>query len=493
MTRARWALFATIACTPSAPQTGTSGAPATIDAPSKIDAPTKIDAPATPSPGATDGDWLVWWYKADGWTTRWLRSANGATTQLGERRALIVGDGARVWQVERADGEVEVKACECFDDDGEEDKNCKPRGRMPSLGLRARELGASTTTPIVEAPTGTDFGDDISHDLSIVGGVQNRLLIFQADNGYFCGAHGLYESGVGLFDLAAGTWVDQPFTFWKDLPADMRRAAATKILPELSECEKDADADDEDSDPPATVDTIMNDRMSLIDVAVALRGGQPELTWNFAVDVPYFCSVDYRETASETSSMIPQAAPLGLAGPLPDGVLRSLAPLGDADALGFSRLDLPAAGRDTVLAAFLAAPEPAWPAEGVSDERLAARSAAQDDLDAGRKKTRAKDYAAAIAAFDRALSSDPELASGYSGRGYAHLLAGDFVKAKADFAAALTRDARPEFQAAVYFNLGTAAERSGDLTAAKTAYEKSNTLRPTRQAKAALDALAAPK
>jgi Tfp pilus assembly protein PilF len=60
---------------------------------------------------------------------------------------------------------------------------------------------------------------------------------------------------------------------------------------------------------------------------------------------------------------------------------------------------------------------------------------------------------------------------------------------RADFEAALERDKKPHFQAAVHFNLGQLAQRAGDRKAARAAYARSLELRPTKQAQAALDEL----
>ena len=230
----------------------------------------------------------------------------------------------------------------------------------------------------------------------------------------------------------------------------------------------------------------MAERMFLNELAVELKAGVPELRWTFGADVVYACSSYYYVEASATSGLLPEAASVGLT-PLPGGVSRALVAIGSAASIGWGRLALEGPARDAALARFGAAPEPTWPPERSS--MVLDRSVVLDEVEAGRKHTAQKQYALAIDEFDAALASDPELAVAYSGRGYAHLLAGHLEEARADFEAALEREKKPHFQAAVHFNLGLVAQREGNREAARKAYARSLELRPTKAAQAALDEL----
>lgn len=437
---------------------------------------------APTQPTTTGEDWLVWWRLGPSWRTRWVRVEADRATVVGEKQALVIGDGAKLWQVERADKRVKVQSCECDRDPRSE--FCQDRGHMPSLGLRARPLGGLEALAIKEAATGTEYGDDMSYGLEIRGGVQARLFIQNSQSGYFCGAHGSYGSSLHVFDVALGRALEDPFKgWWKALPADLRRSAAEQIQEPLHEC----DAMDEES---ATIDTIMTDVMALDEVALALVDGAPMIVWGFSAFLPYVCSPDYEAAGGASSGLIPAAAPIGLAGPLPAALSRDLETISDAEALGYSRLTLGEPDRQAMIAAFTAVPEAPWPKGEVSDTDDAPAPASAK-LEQGRKLSRAGDLPQAIALFDEALKLDAGLASAWSERGYARLRAGDLVGARTDFEKALGLEAKPSFQAAVWYNLGLLAEAEKQPDEARKAYLKSQALRDTKQVKAALEALAA--
>ncbi|MBL9101283.1 MAG: hypothetical protein JNL82_10015 [Myxococcales bacterium] len=441
----------------------------------------KVEAKAPASaPAAAGEDWLVWWFKDGGWTTRWLRVEGEAATAVGEKKALIVGDGAGMWQVERADGRQRVMGCECEQDP--KSAQCEDRGHMPSLGLRARPLGGIEAVAIREAASGTVHGDDIWYGLSIGGGVQARLLVEDAASGFFCGAHGMTESRTSVFDVAGGRAVERPFAgdWWRALPVDLRRRAAEAIKGPLNECEAG-------DDPEATTEQVMDEVMKLASASLSLVGGEPTIAWSFTADLPYVCSPDYAAHGDARSGLIPEAAPLGLAGPLPAPVLKDIRPIGDALAFGFSRLTL--ADREEAAAAFSRVEEAPWPKEEASNGDVAPASPALGKLEEGRKLSRAGDLQRAIAAFDAAIVQDAGQAAAWAERGYARLRAGDYAGARSDSEKALGLEARPSFQAAVWFNLGQIAEAVGKPEEARAAYSKSQALRETRQVKAALEAL----
>ncbi len=431
----------------------------------------------TPAPVAGE-DWLVWWSRDGAWTTRWLRIEGEVPSVVGERKALIVGDGAGLWQVERADSQNDVKMCQCAD---EEPENCPVIGKVDRQGLRAHEVGGETTVEIREAAEEAEWGEDIERRLAVVGGTQARVTVESSESGYFCGAHGVHYTTDTIFDIAAGKEYEPAADWSKQLPGVVRRVAANAIQKDLNECE----------DKQLGIPEIMNSRLDFAGASLALKGGEPTITWKFAAEVMYICSPDYALTGTATTGLIPEAAPIGL-GPVPAGVTRALADLGDAEALGLSRLELPEAARAAKVAAFMATVEQPWPKSEVKMWRLGT-SPAQAKLEEGRRWTRDKEFLKAIAAFDEAIGLDRELASAYSGRGYARMLAGDSMRARADFMTALAKSADKKFQAAVWFNLGGLAVQANDTAAARKAYRKSQALRDTTQVKDALAALDAPK
>ena len=117
----------------------------------------------------------------------------------------------------------------------------------------------------------------------------------------------------------------------------------------------------------------------------------------------------------------------------------------------------------------------------------AARKAFWTAVQAGRKQTAAKDYAAAIASYSDALTALPDHPRALSGRGYARLLAGELDAAEADLRTALAHPGTKKLESAIAFNLGLVAEKRGDQAAARTQFARANALHP---GKAAQDKLA---
>jgi tetratricopeptide (TPR) repeat protein len=83
---------------------------------------------------------------------------------------------------------------------------------------------------------------------------------------------------------------------------------------------------------------------------------------------------------------------------------------------------------------------------------------------------------AAIADFNAALERNASLTDAYVSRGAAHMRAGHFTEARADFEKALGMGAAHPEQ--VYFNRGMANERLGDLAGAYRDYRQAQTLNP---------------
>lgn len=472
----------------AADATKTPTAPADAETPAPALEPAVVEpaAPEITAP-ATGEDWLVWYSRGGQWVTRWIDATPTESKLVAERHALVLSDGTRLWRVGREDGEVRIGSCDCvMDAQGvidAADPTCKPAARLVAPGLRATELVTGSQL-VVHAPQTEDmFGDDIDRSLDIVGGSGPRLFFTWGESGYMCGAHGLTEGGELVFDLATGKRVDAPFeAIGPALPASVREPAAAEIHSELTEC---------DSDDAPTLREVLDEKMGLTSSSMALVDGAPRITWGFEAESYYVCSADYAAHGGGQSGLLPAAAPLGLAGPLPKGVEHALAQIGQAPTLGWARVSLSAEAREAALAAFRRADETPWPATSAVSQPIAvadpqALRQAKAKLDEGRRLTRAGDYPTAIAAFDAAIELDAALARAWSERGYAKLLAGDLVGAQADLEAALPLDEGKPYQAAVHYNLGLVAEKRDDASAARRAFEVSLALRDNESVRKAL-------
>lgn len=152
----------------------------------------------------------------------------------------------------------------------------------------------------------------------------------------------------------------------------------------------------------------------------------------------------------------------------------------------------PADGKAEAKAEAKAPAGPRAPAAKGKDVKLpkapeAVRKAFWAGVQAGRKRTAAKDYAGAVASFDAALVQLPGHARALSGRGYAKLLAGDLDGAEADLRQALAAPGTKKLESAIAFNLGLVAEKRGDQELARAQFSLANVLHPS---KAAQDKLA---
>lgn len=114
-------------------------------------------------------------------------------------------------------------------------------------------------------------------------------------------------------------------------------------------------------------------------------------------------------------------------------------------------------------------------------------------LDAGRAAGKAKKWAEAVAAFERALAVQDGDAAALSELAWATLQTGDAKRSLELAERAIAASAgQPNAQAASHFNAARAAEALGDIARAKTHYEKSLELRPNDAIKDRLAKLAAP-
>lgn len=113
-------------------------------------------------------------------------------------------------------------------------------------------------------------------------------------------------------------------------------------------------------------------------------------------------------------------------------------------------------------------------------------------LDAGRAAGKAKKWAEAVAAFERALAVQKDDPAALSELAWATLQVGDAKRSLELAERAITVATSPNAQAASHFNAGRAAEALGDIARAKSHYEKSVELRPNDAIAERLAKLAVP-
>jgi len=424
-------------------------------------------------------DWLVWFRRGDAYRTRWVHVIDDRFEIAGERGAVIVSDGARLWRLVRRDAVDSVTSCGCVTDD---DGACAVLGRLTRPGLSALDLENGRETPIVTASTAGSAGDGLEVSLSLTGGAGALLFFETSESGYECGAHNVYDRSAGVFDLARGARDDELYdVVGARLPASVRDPAVSDLVTELARC-----------DGEALEAAEVSRQMKLAGVHLALdEAGKPAVSWGFVMPLPYICAPDYRAYGGGDSGLLSEASELSLGGPVPAGLSAALADVGAAPTVGLSRVTATGGERAAALARFLEAPEAAWPPESFAvvpiDDPAEARDAlAMREVRAGRKLVRERDYTAALMAFDRAVELAPKLALARSGRGHARLLAGDLTGARADLDEALKLGEGPVFAAQIHFNLGQVAERAEDLATAREEYARSLELRPNPAVEAAL-------
>ncbi len=102
----------------------------------------------------------------------------------------------------------------------------------------------------------------------------------------------------------------------------------------------------------------------------------------------------------------------------------------------------------------------------------------RDQLAAGRKAVKDKQYAAGITAFTAALKVDPNHPAALAELGWAAYLAGDLATARRHTEQAIASQAPDHTRGAALYNLGRILEDSNDKDAAALAYQRSLQLRP---------------
>ncbi len=445
-------------------------------------------------PAAVEGDqFIIWSHGPNGYTSAWVaadvqdQQDNGGAKVLATRAEAVLFDGSNAWALQWRYTPFNEVACEYMDNELPGKKPLGPRRYYPWLAARA--LGADLPErKLLEAFTGEGEGETAKdgkppiyvgehwgRTIDLVGGEGARLFLTECDGGYSCGAHGETDCRFSDATFAAEPRpLDLPAV--EDEVADLRKAVETGWV------------DGED---------IQSDGVNLKGVYFDHREGELSIGYLFVADV-YYAITDgsWSSYTQSRMKMGPPAKSLGLT-TLPGPVrayLKSLPAAAAAPdetqpqprAFGWSAVPA-SAQREALFAAFkdvgtLAPPKP-------EDESADALAGASAKLAEGRKATKEKRYPDAIKAFDEAIAGAANMARAWSGRGYAKLLSGDLVAAKADFAQALTLDATPKFQAAVHFNLGELALRQKDLAGAKASFTKANELAPSDAAKRQLERL----
>ncbi len=454
----------------------------------------KAESPPKTVEAAPTDEWVVWFSRADGeWVTRWVADEGDTTKTLAERKALVHASGDRLHVITRHDAIVEIQTCACLGEEFAGEEACEKTGTVTQPGLRATDLLSRVTFDLVSPPTDAVLGEVYAISLEVTGGVNGKLVVRSADAGYYCGAHQSIAGGDAIVDLEHPDKREWPTL---TLPREVRMAAATG---EMFDLYKDC------GEGPDSIDDFVDSTIGWSGLAIALVDGKPEITWGFSADVYYACSPDYLASGTTQTGLLPEAASLGLGGPVPAGLQRAFDEIGTARVVGWSKLALPPSRRKDALDKFAAVDETAWPpAESVVTEAAKTAVAAPETgtgattvdtatakakLAEGRKLTRAKDYAGAIAAFDAAIAADPNMQWAWGGRGYAKLLDDQLAEAKKDCTHALTLDDEPRFAAAVHYNLGLIAKKQGDDKAARKAFTESLKLRPNSEVQKALDEL----
>lgn len=467
--------------------------PSEDDGASRPETPDEPERPDPPPPAEVDPDakpereWLVWWRTEQGFTTRWVGDVGRRTATVAERGVLVHAAAGELFLVERKDVAATVKTCACFGEEFGPPDDCVTQGTLAQPGLMVTEI-MSGKTRTLHAPDPEDiFGEVYDRSLRIGGGAQGLLFVETTDSGYYCGAHQLVEGSTAFIDLADP---DSKVASKVELPQAVRVAAARGEMYKLyRQCTEE--------DPGLKKFAA---GIAWTDLKMRLEGGVPRLTWGFEEEVYYVCSPDYATYGEATTGLIAEAEPLGLSGPMPDGLARALATLGTQYPVGWSELKLDAKQRDDVLAKFQSLEEKPWPPE--SSETVEAKPAAgtatgpaatvKAQLQAGRKLTRAGEYKRAIAAFDAAIAGDATKHRPWAGRGYAKLLDGQLEAAEKDCLHALTLNDKPGFQASVHYNLGLIGDKQGKKEKAREHFTKSVELRPNEEVQKALDALGPP-
>lgn len=117
------------------------------------------------------------------------------------------------------------------------------------------------------------------------------------------------------------------------------------------------------------------------------------------------------------------------------------------------------------------------------------RAKALKDLNEGRRLSRAKDWTAAMKAFESVLAVAPDDVHALSELGWAAFQANELTRAESANRRALASAKTPSVRAPILYNIGRVAEARGNRDAAAKAYAESLALRDNAEVKKRLGAL----
>ena len=477
----RWLLSSLFACACDSGE-AKPAEPASQATPSKAAPEAEAEAEPEPEPEPIEAEWIVW-FRAEGGTlqSRWYTKTASGVTQTAARKAVVIGDGKALWHVRRADAKADVYACACIE--SEKDPGCTKTGEVTTLGLEAVPMDGGKPVSLQTASSEAIYGEVEGMSLSLRGGVGEQLFVEVSDAGYYCGAHGSYGGAILLRDPSVAVPPSWPEL---TLPDAMLKQAVVSghMLKDYQECW---------DEPDVGIDAFIHDIMKVVSVELSLDAGMPKLRWHTEADGPYVCTGDYAFHGWVDSGLLPSAASLGLAPPLPEGLPEALKDVGSAEAFGFAPID--ASIREQALAWYAGLDETPWPSENSTQRSVRAAPTPEASqghrklLERGRKLTRDKDYAQAVKVLTEAIEANPTAARPYAARCYAHLLAGSLREARTDCDTVLTMQPDDRFAASVHYNLGQIAQAEGKTVEAKAAYEASLALRENGTVRKALEAL----
>jgi tetratricopeptide (TPR) repeat protein len=445
-------------------------------APDTAPVPDTVPANAEVAPSRDGREFLVWTEGKDGPQTVWLRASGEGRPEVVMTRKQAAGiyDGS-LWGFEQV--YLPFRETSCEDYNRLEDKAVPNRLRyLPNMRARALAGPQSGNFATMTAGTSAYFDDSkigeplgmvgeyYGRTIELVGGNPDRVMIVDCEGGFGCGVHGSHDCEFKDIPLVRDV-----------VPLDL--ALAEKAIAPDAKASLEAWTKEPDSSDMGTP--------KLTAVQLLGNGGDPTVSYMFVGDVPY--AATRGDWGSYTASLTYIGKPVAelRLGEIPDLVKGYLAGLPPETRFGWSMLpvDAPAGLVEELKKAFsdastLPSPAPAEEALGTS-----ASTDVDKLIDEGRKLTREKKYAEAIAAFDTAIAASEKAARAWSGRGYAKMLAGELGDAKTDLEKALELDTTPKFLSAVHFNLGEIAEKLKDDLKALEHYEKAHELNPSEATK----------
>lgn len=424
-------------------------------------------APGATARAAGERDWLLW-NTTDGpavgrWETRWFHLGEHGPEVLAKRTEPMASDGRRVWSLVLARQSVPLRSCEC--EAGLDAPGCHETGTSTAWSLTAVDLADGTETVVI--PAEAEFiGADPAEALALVGSAGAHVFLSRTRGATGCGPDTKPVREFTTYDLGRAAR-DRRFVADR-LPIALVGQAATQLANAFTKCELGFQK---------STDEVRRD-MGLDGWSLRVRdGGHLRIHWTFSAEAEYLACREARMAIDIESGAMAEAGSLGLASPPPDVIDTALATgQPDGTIVGFAAFAADGGDRDALLARFRGV---ASHVAVQANEAAVRRIAAEQHSALGRQRSRDGDQAGAIQAFGDALASDPELASAWAGRGRARLLAGaDLGGAKSDLEKAFQFIRDTDTQAAVWFDLGQLAERTGDKKQARAAYTSAAAIRP---------------